>query len=254
MVERIELIKRIERIESVESIESIDTFDSIEISSLPHSARSITAASRDGVAPPVLARFCGSCPGTRRHATTIGAGYQQRRYCLLPLPTATAYCHCPPLAFLTPCRLPHQRGPGPAVESAAGSAQKPLAHVVRHAGWPYRPFCSSTGRLPTISGVAAACQSCARRSRRVPARSPRAACVPPLHAYCHCLLPLPPPRRRQPTARAAHPWPAYRRRGRPRGRGRHPRTPGNTRALCPACLPPPERSRAPACREGYRRT
>jgi hypothetical protein len=62
MVERIELIERIERIESVESIESIDTFDSIEISSLPHSARSITAASRDGVAPPVLARFCGSCP------------------------------------------------------------------------------------------------------------------------------------------------------------------------------------------------
>ena len=39
------------------------------------------------------------------------------------------------LAFLLPLQWPHLRGPGPAVESASGSAHsKPLAHVVRHAG------------------------------------------------------------------------------------------------------------------------
>ena len=46
------------------------------------------------------------------------------------------------------------------------------AHIVRHAGWPDRPFCISTRPLPGMRGVPAASQFCARRSRRSPA-SPR---------------------------------------------------------------------------------
>ncbi len=62
-----------------------------------------------------------------------------------------------PLAFLMPWQLPLLRGPGPAVESASRSAHsKPLAHVVRHAGWPNGPFCISTAPLPGIRGVVAA--------------------------------------------------------------------------------------------------
>ena len=62
-----------------------------------------------------------------------------------------------PLAFLMPWQWPHLRGPGPAVESASRSAHsKPLAHVVRHAGWPNGPFCISTAPLPGIRGVVAA--------------------------------------------------------------------------------------------------
>jgi hypothetical protein len=42
-------------------------------------------------------------------------------------------------------------------ESASRSAHsKPLAHVVRRAGWPNGPFCISTGRLPSTRGILAA--------------------------------------------------------------------------------------------------
>jgi hypothetical protein len=47
---------------------------------LPHTARSITAASRDGFAPPVPARFCRSVTDTRRQSTTIEACYRRRRH------------------------------------------------------------------------------------------------------------------------------------------------------------------------------
>ena len=75
----------------------------------PTLSRSIAAASRDGVAPPVLARLCGSTPNTRPPSTTATPGdprrgwlstvptsYDKRgllstgRHCLLP----TAYCPC----------------------------------------------------------------------------------------------------------------------------------------------------------------
>jgi hypothetical protein len=93
-------------------------FASIRVHSRSHCTllRSITAASRDGVAPPVLARLCGNFPGTRPRRPpsrlvndSIATAYC---HCLLPLPTATprlpfprlcasvrdsllpAYCHC----------------------------------------------------------------------------------------------------------------------------------------------------------------
>ena len=65
-------------------------FRTLELPKFRNSPHSIAAASRDGVAPPVLARLCRCVPGARRHSTTIEAGYQQCRHCLLPLPTATA--------------------------------------------------------------------------------------------------------------------------------------------------------------------
>jgi hypothetical protein len=77
-----------------------------------------------------------------------------------------------------PWQWPHLRGPGPRT--------KPLAHVVRRAGWPDRPFCNSTGPLPGTRGVPAACQSCARRSRRRLLQNPLHAHV--ARASCPCFM------------------------------------------------------------------
>jgi len=64
------------------------------------------------------------------------------------------HTHQNPLAFLAPGHFSHLRGPGSAVESAARSAHsKPLAHVVRCAGWPNEPLCISTRPLPGIRGI-----------------------------------------------------------------------------------------------------
>ncbi len=83
--------------------------------SCPTLSRSITAASRDGFAPPVLARLCRSDPGTRRQPTT-GLDALFRDY-VPPLqgssrarPLCPRLVYCPLHLFFSLFRLKRGRG------------------------------------------------------------------------------------------------------------------------------------------------
>jgi len=59
--------------------------------------RSITAASRDGVAPPALARLCESFPGTRRQTTTPDDNQPQSTSACIRQTGALLHDYIPPL-------------------------------------------------------------------------------------------------------------------------------------------------------------
>ncbi len=106
----------------------------------PTLPRSITAASRDGVAPPVLARFCGNFPSTRPPSTPVDPIDPHRGLRTTAAASATAYCHCllilpvfPSRASVPLClceRRPHERLPHPPLPTATAYCLLPLLSPV----------------------------------------------------------------------------------------------------------------------------